>query len=133
MLRRAPLSSTLLGLLALLGGQAHAAVRLGDPLPPHPWQALSGDGRQLVVLYSHDCGDLGELWPTLLGLGLPIHAVNAEDVATPAPQGVPVWHGPEATRFARALKVSVYPTVLLVRGERVLNAWQGDLGGLAAK
>lgn len=124
MFRRAPLTSTLLSLL-LLTSQAHAAVRLGDPLPPHPWAITGEDERELVVLYSHDCGDLGELWSGLLHSGLPVRAVNAEDIATPAPKGIDVWHGPEATRFARALKVSAYPTVLLVRGERVLNAWEG--------
>ena len=62
-----------------------------------------------MVLYSHDCGDLGELWSALLRSGLPIRAVNAEDVASPAPAGLSVWHGRNATAFARALKVSAYP------------------------
>lgn len=130
----------LLGLLTL--DSASATVRLGDPLPPHPWAISQGaegsqgtdgspsaddqDGpRQLVVVYSHDCGDLGGLWQGLLHSGLPIHAVNAEDIASPAPQGIEVWHGPQATQFSRKLRVSAYPAVLLVSGERILNAWEG--------
>ncbi|AWN24427.1 penicillin-binding protein [Deinococcus irradiatisoli] len=124
----------MLSLLLALGssglGPAQGLVRLGDPLPPHPWSRSEGDDeRELVVLYSHDCGDLGELWSAVLSAGLPVRAVNAEDVASPAPRGLSVWHGPDATAFARALKVSAYPTVLLVRGERVLNAWEGTFSG----
>ncbi len=140
-MRRSPLA--LLSLLLMSTPQALATVRLGDVLPPHPWATVTAaqaatppeasstpaeEPRSLVVLYSHDCGDLSGLWPALLHSGLPIHAVNAEDVASPAPDGLDVWRGPQATQFARALRVSVYPTVLLVRGERVLNAWQGELG-----
>lgn len=124
-------AAPLLTLLLTLGGgslsSAHGLVRLGDALPAHPWAEIGGDDeRELVVLYSHDCGDLGDLWSAVLQAGLPIHAVNAESVASPAPKGLSVWHGSEATAFARALKVSAYPTVLLIRGGRVLNAWEGD-------
>lgn len=125
--RAAPLLTLLLTLGAGSLTSAGAVVRLGDALPAHPWaQSRDDDERELVVLYSHDCGDLGDLWSAVLQAGLPIHAVNAEGVASPAPKGLSVWHGPEATAFARALKVSAYPTVLLVRGDRVLNAWEGD-------
>ncbi|WP_293914930.1 penicillin-binding protein [Deinococcus sp.] len=127
--RAAPLLSLLLVLGAGTLGSAGAHVRLGDALPAHPWAASTGDTREIVVVYSHDCGDLGELWSAVLHAGLPVRAVNAEDVASPAPAGVNAWHGPEATAFARALRVSAYPTVLLVRGERVLNAWEGDFAG----
>ena len=123
--RPAPLLVLLLALNLNLP-TAEARVRLGDSLPPHPWAVSTGDEREIVVLYSHDCGDLGELWSAVLGAGLPVRVINAEEVAAPAPIGLSVWHGPEATAFARALKVSAYPTVLLVRGERVLNAWEGD-------
>jgi hypothetical protein len=124
--RAAPLLSLLLVLGAGTLGSAGARVRLGDPLPAHPWASAVGDTREIVVLYSHDCGDLGELWNAVLHAGLPVRAVNAEAVASPAPAGVKAWHGPEATAFARALRVSAYPTVLLVRGDQVLNAWEGD-------
>lgn len=126
----APLLTLLLVLGAVNLTSARALVRLGDALPTHPWASSQGDDeREIVVLYSHDCGDLGELWSALLRSGLPIRAVNAEDVASPAPAGLSVWHGPDATAFARALKVSAYPTVLLIRGERVLNAWEGTFTG----
>lgn len=122
-MRRAPLLTLL---LALGTPAADARVRLGDPLPAHPW--TSGE-REVIVVYSHDCGDLGELWSAVLAAGLPVRAVNAEDVPAPAPAGVNVWRGPEATAFARALRVGAYPTVLLVRSGRVLNAWEGTFGG----
>ncbi len=106
----APLLTLLLTLGSTALGPAQGLVRLGDPLPPHPWiSSASEDERELVVLYSHDCGELGELWSTLLSAGLPVRAVNAEDIAAPAPRGLSVWHGPEATAFARALKVSAFP------------------------
>lgn len=124
-------TTPLLTLLLTLGTgnltSAGAVVRLGDALPAHPWAASqTEDEREIVVVYSHDCGDLGDLWSAVLQAGLPIHAVNAEGVASPAPKGLSVWHGESATAFARALKVSAYPTVLLIRGDRVLNAWEGD-------
>lgn len=115
--------TALLTLTTLAMGQASATVRLGDALPPHPWPQTAG--RQLVVLYSHDCGDISALWPALLRAGLPLHAVNAEDIFSPAPPEVDVWRGVQATRFSRALRVSAYPTVLLVSGEHILNAWEG--------
>lgn len=117
----------LLSLLLLLGATpARALVRLGEPLPPHPWQDGS---REVVVVYSHDCGDLGELWQALMDSGLPVRAVNAEDVPSPAPNGISVWRGDEATTFARKLRVGAYPTVLLVNEGRILNAWEGDFTG----
>lgn len=117
----------LLSLLLLLGATpASALVRLGEKLPPHPWQDSE---REVVVVYSHDCGDLGELWQAILTSGLPVRAVNAEEVNTPAPRGVEVWRGQEATEFARKLRVGAYPTVLLVNDGRILNAWEGDFSG----
>ena len=122
-MNRAPL----LTLLLTLGTpDAGARVRLGEVLPPHPW---TGSGREVVVVYSHDCGDLGDLWSAVLSAGLPVRAVNVEDVPAPAPKGVNVWRGPEATAFARALRVGTYPAVLLVREGRVLNAWEGTFRG----
>ncbi|EYB67732.1 penicillin-binding protein 1B McrB [Deinococcus phoenicis] len=122
-MKRAPLLTLL---LALGTPAADARVRLGDLLPAHPWSAPD---REVIVVYSHDCGDLGDLWGAVLAAGLPVRAVNAEDVPAPAPRGVNVWRGPEATSFARALRVGAYPTVLLVQGGRVLNAWEGTFKG----
>ncbi len=114
-LRPAPLTLLLLTLGA--AGMVNARVRLGEVLPLHPWQDSE---RELVVLYSHDCGDIGPLWGALKAAGLPIRAVNAEGIPALTP-----WRGEAATRFSRALKVSAYPAVLLVQGGRVLNAWEG--------
>lgn len=129
-LRHAPLLTLL---LALGVSPAEARVRLGDPLPAHPWQSAPAsevtDGREIVVVYSHDCGDLGDLWQAILQSGLPVHAVNAEGVSNSAPKGLNVWRGEGATAFARALKVSAYPTVLLVKDGRILNAWEGTFKG----
>ena len=117
----------LLSLLLLLGASpASALVRLGEKLPAHPW---TDDKREIVVVYSHDCGDLGELWQAILDSGLPVRAVNAEDVALPAPKGVTVWRGDDATAFARKLRLEAYPTVLLVNEGRILNAWEGTFDG----
>ena len=117
----------LLSLLLLLGlSSSSALVRLGEPLPAHPWQ---DEEREVVVVYTHDCGDLGELWQAVLTAGLPVRAVNAEEVAAPAPKGVTPWRGTEATAFARKLKVGTYPAVLLVQSGRILNAWEGDFTG----
>ncbi|MFC4639573.1 penicillin-binding protein [Deinococcus hohokamensis] len=122
-MKRAPL----LSLLLVLGvSHAGARVRLGDTLPAHPWVSA---GREVVVVYSHDCGDLGALWSAVLASGLPVRAVNAEDISTPAPGGLTPWRGPEATAFARALKVGTYPAVLLVQSGRILNAWEGTFSG----
>ena len=123
---RAPIVSLLLALTLLGLSPASALVRLGEPLPAHPWTAAE---RELVVVYSHDCGDLGDLWNAVLRSGLPVRAVNAEAVPTPAPGGLKPWRGPDATAFARALRVGAYPTVLLVQQGRVLNAWEGDFTG----
>lgn len=117
----------LLSLLLLLGGSsAQAIVRLGEKLPAHPWPDAP---REVVVVYSHDCGDLGELWQAILHSGLPVRAVNAEGIETSAPQGIEVWRGQDATEFARKLRVGAYPTVLLVNDGRILNAWEGDFSG----
>lgn len=122
-LRRAPL----LTLLLVVGVMpAQARVRLGEALPAHPWVS---SGREVIVVYSHDCGDLGELWRSILESGLPVRAVNAEDIPAPAPPGVNVWRGDDATAFARTLRVGTYPAVLLVQGGRILNAWEGTFHG----
>lgn len=120
---RAPLLSLL---LALGAGQADARVRLGEPLPPHPWPSV---GREVVVIYTHDCGDLGELWGAVMESGLPVRAVNVQGVSTPAPAGLTPWRGADAEQFARQLKVGTYPAVLLVREGRILNAWEGTFQG----
>lgn len=121
--RRAPLLTLLLALGVM---PAQARVRLGEPLPAHPWVSA---GREVVVVYSHDCGDLGALWTAILASGLPVRAVNAEDIPAPAPTGVPAWRGGDATAFARTLRVGTYPAVLLVQGGRILNAWEGTFAG----
>ncbi len=110
---------------------AAALPKLGGPLPAHPWQSAP---EELVVVYSHDCGDLGALWRDVLGSGVPLRLVNAEDVPAPAPPGVAVWRGEGATAFSRALKVRVYPSILLVRDGKILNLWEGtlDLAALRA-
>jgi hypothetical protein len=127
--RPAPLTLLLLALGA--SGLAGARVRLGETLPPHPWVSI---GRELVVLYSHDCGDIGPLWGALVSAGLPIRAVNPEETPAPAPAGLTPWRGDDATQFSRSLKVSAYPAVLLVQDGRVLNAWEGDfVAGDAAR
>ncbi|PTA67357.1 penicillin-binding protein [Deinococcus arcticus] len=121
--RRAPL----LTLLLTLGvSTAEARVRLGELLPAHPWQAA---GREVVVVYSHDCGDLGDLWQAVLSSGLPVRAVNAEGTPSPAPAGLQPWRGEAANAFARKLRVGAYPTVLLVQDGRILNAWEGTFTG----
>lgn len=129
--RHAPLLTLLLALGTVPAlSSAEARVRLGELLPAHPWQASAeAGGREVVVVYSHDCGDLGALWSAVLDSGLPIRAVNAEGTPSPAPGGLNAWRGQDATAFARALKVSAYPTVLLVQGDRILNAWEGDFTG----
>ena len=117
----------LLGLLLVLGApSAEARVRLGETLPAHPWQSAA---REVVVVYTHDCGDLGPLWRDLLASGLPVRAVNAEDVPAPAPGGLTPWRGEEATTFARQLRIGEYPAVLLVNEGRILNAWEGTFAG----
>lgn len=121
------MGAPLLSLLLALGlSSADARVRLGDPLPPHPWQS---DEREVVVIYTHDCGDLGELWGAVLQSGLPVRAVNVQGVPAQPPAGLTPWRGAEADQFARQLRVATYPAVLLVRGGRVLNAWEGNFTG----
>lgn len=118
-------------LAVAVSGTALALPKLGEPLPPHPWQEAP---LELVVVYSHDCGDLGALWQDVLAAGLPVRAVNAEGVPAPAPTGVNVWRGADATAFSRALKVRLYPSILLVREGKVLDLWEGtiDLRALRA-
>ncbi len=126
-IRPAPLTLLLLALGA--SGLSGARVRLGEALPPHPW---TDSGRELVVLYSHDCGDIGPLWGALESAGLPIRAVNPEETPAPAPAGLTPWRGDEATEFSRSLKVSAYPAVLLVQDGHVLNAWEGTFAATDA-
>lgn len=132
LIRRTALKPTpLLATLLCLGfSYAGALVRLGEPLPPHPWQ---DNQRELVVVYTHDCGDLGELWQAVLQSGLPVKAVNVEEVFSPAPKPLQAWAGKEATAFARALHVGTYPTVLLIDEGRILNAWEGNFTGRLSK
>ena len=117
--------------LALLSASAAALPKLGEGLPAHPWPDAPSE---LVVIYSHDCGDLGSLWQGVLASGLPLRLVNAEDVPAPAPLGLTAWRGPAATAFSRALKVRAYPSILLIRGGKILNLWEGtlDLAALRA-
>ncbi len=118
-----------------------ATPKLGSSLPAHPWQEKILDNklekssenvRYWVALYSHDCGDMGEIWNALLTQNLPIQAVNAEETYSAAPKSLEasknVWRGPQATQFSRALKVRVYPTVLLLEGERIVGLWEPTSG-----
>lgn len=129
--RHAPLLTLLLALGTVPSlNSAEARVRLGELLPAHPWQAsLDASGREVVVVYSYNCGDLGALWQAVMDSGLPVRAVNAEGTPSPAPAGINPWRGDGATAFARALKVSAYPAVLLVQEDRILNAWEGSFMG----
>lgn len=122
--RHAPLAT----LLLTLGlPSAEAKVRLGDPLPAHPW---TPQGRELVVVYGSGCGDMAGLWDAALASGLPVRAVFAEgDLRRTAQAPVTPWHGEDATRFARQLRVAQYPTILLVEGGRLMNVWEGDFAG----
>ncbi|MBB6098179.1 hypothetical protein HNR42_001604 [Deinobacterium chartae] len=114
------LTAALLGLPA-----AQARPALGSEVPPAPWSERAPRS-YLIALYSFECGDLTEAWNTLRRLNLPLYAVNAERRPSPAPAALEVWRGSEATAFSRALKVRVYPTVLLVRDGRLLNLWEGE-------
>ncbi|MDO4262667.1 MAG: penicillin-binding protein [Deinococcus sp.] len=118
--RHAPLAT----LLLTLGlPSAEAKVRLGDPLPAHPWTA---QGRELVVVYGSGCGDMAGLWDAALASGLPVRAVFAEgDLRRTTHAPVTPWHGEDATHFARQLRVAQYPTILLVEGGRLMNVWEG--------
>lgn len=128
---RPRLGAPLLSLLLALGlSSADARVRLGERLPAHPWQSSE---REVVVIYTHDCGDLGPLWSAVLQSGLPVRAVNVSDKAVTPPGNLSVWRGAEADQFARQLKVGTYPAVLLVRQGRILNAWEGDFAGTGLK
>lgn len=126
-MKGAPLISLLLA-LGICG--ADARVRLGEMLPPHPWESK---GRELVVVYTHDCGDLGDVWRTVLNSGMPVRAVNVTDQynITVTPKGLKQkpWRGEAANKFAKALKVGQYPAVILVNDGRILNAWEGNFKG----
>ncbi|GHG03159.1 hypothetical protein GCM10017783_14370 [Deinococcus piscis] len=119
--RHAPLAT----LLLTLGlPSAEAKVRLGDTLPAHPWAA---QGRELVVVYGSGCGDMAGLWDATLASGLPVRAVFAEgDLRRTARAPVTPWHGEDAGRFARQLRVAQYPTILLVQDGRLMNVWEGE-------
>jgi hypothetical protein len=128
-------------ILFMLCGTTVATPKLGSSLPAHPWQGKTlenklepsaENSRYWVALYSHDCGDMGEIWNALLAQNLPIQAVNAEETYSAAPKSLEtsknVWRGPSATQFSRALKVRVYPTVLLLEGERIVGLWEPTSG-----
>ena len=122
--RAAPLTTAL---LALGLPSAEAKVRLGDPLPAHPWAAA---GRELVVVYGSGCGDMAGLWDAALASGLPLRAVFAEgDFARTGRAPITPWRGEDATTFARQLRIGEYPAVLLVNEGRILNAWEGTFAG----
>lgn len=109
--------------MTLLFATASGAIglpKLGTVLPNHPWTQKKP---YIVVLYSHDCGDMGSLWQQLTGF--PIQAVNAEDISTPAPVAN-VWRGEGATRFSRAIKVRTYPTLIYVENEKITRFWDPD-------
>ena len=127
-------------LLCFTLAPAEAKVRLGDPLPAHPWASTE---RELVVIYGAGCGDLGTLWQEVAAVqtpDLPVRAVFAEGTfsAEHLPKTLArtpnraldvwhnVWHGAEATAFARKLRVAHYPTILLVEQGRLLNVWEGQ-------
>lgn len=103
---------------------AQAIPRLGDLLPENPWKEVPA--RALIVLYSHDCGDLGNTWKVLQAQKIPLELVNAEETLAYAPPGLEVWRGPQATAFSRALKIRRYPTVLYLEDGRINRFWEGD-------
>ncbi|GEM48839.1 penicillin-binding protein [Deinococcus cellulosilyticus] len=110
-------------------GIASATPKLGNPVP-----ALNLKGalpeRYLVALYSHDCGDISDLWKEVLSLRLPVLAVNAEGVPTPAPAETLLIQGETATSFSRAAKVTVYPTLILVEEGQIVGVWEPDGTGI---
>ena len=101
-----------------------AVPRLGDPLPLNPWKVVPA--RALIVLYSHDCGDLKDTWKVLLGQKTLPLLVNPEETPAAAPPGILVWRGNAATAFSRALKIRHYPTVLYLKDGRINRFWEGD-------
>lgn len=108
---------------------ALALPRLGDPLPANPWKEVPA--RALIVLYSHDCGDLKDTWKVLLNQKMALKLVNPEETPAFAPPGLFVWRGTEATAFSRALKIRHYPTVLYLEDGRINRFWEGDKNDLA--
>lgn len=117
--------------LLLVAGPAHAKVRLGDPLPAHPWQTAASE---VVVVYAQSCEDPAALWQAVGQLrekGLPVRAVFAEGAfsaadAPPATSTIHVWRGADALAFARQLRVAHYPTLLRVDGGHLLGVWEGQ-------
>lgn len=111
---------------AVLTGVGWGLPRLGDPLPPGSPQPEA----QLIVVYSHDCGDLGALWERLGSLqqAAPgaLLLLQAEGPPRAAPPGLNVWRGAEAQAYARKLRVRAYPSAVLVRGGRIHNLWEGS-------
>ncbi|GGJ34292.1 penicillin-binding protein [Deinococcus roseus] len=113
------LGCLMLGLL----GFGHATPKLGNPAPEVKLtQPLSG--RYLVALYSHDCGDLTDLWKEVLSFKLPVLAVNAEGIPSPAPKETLLLQGEAATQYSRTLKVTTYPTLLLIEDGVVVGVWE---------
>ncbi len=107
-----------------LFSSALALPRLGDLLPPNPWKVVPAQA--LIVLYSHDCGDLKDTWKVLMGQKIALLLVNPEETPVAAPPGLFVWRGNEATAFSRALKIRHYPTVLYLEEGRINRFWEGD-------
>ena len=120
-----------LWVLASLMGPALAAPKLGVAAPDLPLVAPEKrPERYLVALYSHDCGDISALWSEVLGLRLPVYGINAEGIPTPAPNTVPVLGGDRATDYARTVKVTVYPTLLLIEDGVVVGVWESGGTGI---
>lgn len=80
------------------------------------------------MVYSHDCGDLGDLWSAVLAAGLPVRAVNAEGFP-PRPGGRAGLDGRGGDDLRAAAAGGAYPTVLLVQDGRIMNAWEGTFSG----
>lgn len=124
-------------LLLCLASGSWASPKLGALLPvpinhAHPdllvWpNALPVSGRYLLVIYSHDCGALGDV-QALLASGLPIYAVQADAPATAAPKWLssPLLSGDAATAWSRALKISSYPSVLMIHQQRIRDLWEAE-------
>lgn len=111
-------------------GMALGSPKLGNPMPelslPSPLPE-----RYLVALYSHDCGDISGLWKEVLSFQLPVLAVNAEGILTPAPKETLFLHGNTATNLSRSLKVTVYPTLLLIEEGQIVGLWEPNGTGIS--
>lgn len=104
-------------------GMASATPKLGNAVPAlHLKQPLPE--RYLVALYSHDCGDISDLWKEVLSFKLPVVAVNAEGVPSPAPAETFLLRGDAATSFSRTAKVTVYPTLMLIEDGMIVGVWE---------